>query len=222
MSLKYICIYICVNAWCFYPKKELVTQGVSPLYCSSCSMDVFSFSKGIREAVTTTNSLSERLKALWGCYQLVGNVDMKLPSVYIQFPQFCFNVKMTEVYNHGEKGGQIGGTWCKKQRGWGRGAPRDGPELAFALVSTCVVARTSRGFISCSEGELRILSPGFLPLQCVLVWLWPELAVSLLWSRFSRCLPGCARLVQRIKELSRFVSLKLSPLPSKYLKCNLV
>lgn len=147
---------------------------------------------------------------------------MKLPIVYLQFPQFCFNVKMTKVYNHGEKGAQIGGTWCEKHRGWGMGTPRDGPELAFALVSNCVLARTSRGFISCSEGELRILSPGFPTLHCVLVWLWPELPASLLWSWFSRCLPGCARLVQRIKELSRFFSLKLSPLPSKYLKCNLV
>ena len=41
-----------------------MTQGTSQLYCFSYSIEIFSFNKGIREVVTTNNSMSERLKAL--------------------------------------------------------------------------------------------------------------------------------------------------------------
>lgn len=47
-----------------------MTQGISQLYCSNRSIEIFSFNKGIREVVTTSNSMSERLKALWDVISL--------------------------------------------------------------------------------------------------------------------------------------------------------
>lgn len=75
-----------------------MTQGTSQLYYSNCSIAVSSFNKGIREVVTTNSSMYERLKALWDWHQLVGNVYVKLPYVYLQFTQFCFTWKMKKKH----------------------------------------------------------------------------------------------------------------------------
>lgn len=47
-----------------------MTQGISQLYCSNRSIEIFSFNEGIREVVTTSNSMCERLKALWDVISL--------------------------------------------------------------------------------------------------------------------------------------------------------
>lgn len=47
-----------------------MTQGISQLYCSNCNIEISSFNKGISEVVTSSNSMSERLKALGNSYQL--------------------------------------------------------------------------------------------------------------------------------------------------------
>lgn len=78
-----------------------MTQGISQLHCSNCKIEISSFNKGIREVVTTNNSSSERLKALWDCYQFVGKVYVKLPYVYLHFPQFCFGLKMKQKHAEG-------------------------------------------------------------------------------------------------------------------------
>lgn len=76
-----------------------MTQDTWQLYCSNCNIPVSSFNKGIREVVTTNSSMYERLEALWDWHQLVGNVYVKLARIYLQFPQFCFTLKMKEKHD---------------------------------------------------------------------------------------------------------------------------
>lgn len=94
----YMCPHIYIKYLIFLYKKKLMTQGTSQLYYSNCSIAVCRFNKGIREVVTTNSSMYERLKALWDWHQLVGNVYVKPPYVYLLYTQFCFTWKMKKKH----------------------------------------------------------------------------------------------------------------------------